>query len=117
MLTVALVLAGWISLYIVVQMMVARSSARLRDDFQKQIDCLAARIEASETAEVEPSASAQVIGPESASIIAAAAAGLAVRKIRVRTVKPTSAHPVGDPWAQLGREGVQSSHDIAQRGH
>jgi hypothetical protein len=117
MLTIVLVLAGWVSLYIVVRMMVARSCARLRDDFQKQIGCLAGRIEASGTTAAQPSSSVQVIGRESASIIAAAAAGLAAKRIQVRPVKPTVTHPAGDSWAQLGREGVHSSHDIAQRGH
>jgi hypothetical protein len=114
MLTVALVLAGWVSLYIVVRMMVARSCARLRNEFQQQIDCLAAR---TETAEMRPSSSGQGIGQQSASVIAAAAAGIAARRIQVRAVRPTSALPVSDPWSWLGREGVQSSHDIAQRGH
>jgi hypothetical protein len=117
MLTLTLVIVGWISLYVVVRRMVARSGARLREDFQQQIDGLASRVEVAATTVPRTQAVTHAIAQESVSIIAGAAAGLSARKIQVRPVKPTPAHPVGDPWAQLGREGVHSSHDIAQRGH
>jgi hypothetical protein len=117
MLTLALVIAGWISLYVVVRIMVARSCARLRDDFQRQIECLAGRVEAAGSTAARPSASMRATMREPASIIAAAAAGLAARKIQVRPVTPTQPHPVGDPWAQQGRGSVHLSHDLAQRRH
>ena len=115
MLTAALVIAGWIVVYVVVRMMMARSSVRLREDFRQQIDLLATRVERSETSAVQPSVPAAGTGRESVNVLAAAGAAFATRKIIVRPANRQQVHAGGDPWAQQGRAGVWSSHDIAQR--
>ena len=118
MLTVAFVIAGWAVAFIVFWRMQARSSARIRNDAQKQIEALSARV-----ADLEQTiAIAHALrAPEATRKNAAAAAGVAAlmsEKVMVRSLKtPQTLHPLGDPWAQQGRAGVQSSHDIAQRGH
>jgi hypothetical protein len=116
MLTVAMVIAGWIALYVVVRRMLARNSARLRQEFQRQIDSLVARVRAEQSVLIRPSAAPEEPANNSVNAIAAAAAALAVKKVHVRAVQPVETRP-SDPWAQQGRAGVWSAHDIAQRGH
>jgi hypothetical protein len=117
MLTVALVIAGLVALPVVMRIMLARSSTRLRQEFQQQIDAFTARVEAAGAAPAQrsPAPSTEITQTDNA--IAAAAAALGARKVHVRPAKPQPTHPVGDPWAQQGRAGVWSSHDIAQRWH
>jgi hypothetical protein len=118
MLTAALVIAAWAALFVVVRVMLARSCSLLRQDFQRQIDALAARLDSiAAVADLLSTSVADEIAPDSAHSKGAAAAILATKKIHVRPVKPPPAHAAGDPWAQQGRTGVHSSHDIVQRGH
>lgn len=117
MLAVAFVIAGGIVIYIVVRMMLAQTSARLRKEFQQKIDALTARVETEGTAAVGTSAAPSAEIPQTVGAIAAAAAALGATKVQVRPVKPTQTRPGGDPWAQQGRAGVWSAHDLAQRWH
>jgi hypothetical protein len=116
MLMVTIVIAGWIAVCAVVRSMLARNSARLRQEFQQQIDLLAARFGAEQSVLTRPSAAPEEPANNSVNAIAAAAAALAVKKVHVRAVQPAETRP-SDPWAQQGRAGVWSAHDIAQRGH
>jgi hypothetical protein len=110
MLIVTFVIGGWIAFYVAVRRMLAQNSARLRQEFWGEINALAARPEPAQPPAAQ-SAHASV------SAIAAAAAVLATTKVHVRPVKPAQTRPVGDPWAQQGRAGVWSAHDLAQRWH
>jgi hypothetical protein len=112
MLTAAFVIAGWISLYIAMRVMLAQNIARLRQEFQREIAAVESRFDT-----VPPVALTVEMAHESGNAIAAVAAAIAAKKVHVRAVQPQQTHPVGDPWAQQGRANVQSSHDIAQRGH
>ena len=115
MLTAAFVIAGWAVVFIIFWRMLARSSAQVRAEAQKQVEELSARV-----ADLEQTiAIAHALrSPENDAKGAAAVVALVKQKVVVRSVnKPSALHPLGDPWAQQGRTGVQSSHDIAQRGH
>jgi hypothetical protein len=118
MFIVAFVIAGWAVLFMLFWRMLARDSARVRAEAQKQIESLSARV-----ADLEQTiAIAHALRPpDTAGKNVSAAAGIAVlvsEKVMVRSVrKPLTMHPLGDPWAQQGRAGIQSSHDIAQREH
>ena len=115
MLTAAFVIAGWAVVSIIFWRMLVRNSARIRAEAQKQIEALSARV-----ADLEQTiAIAHALrSPEANAQGAAAVVALVKEKVLVRSVKkPAALHPLGDPWAQQGRTGVQSSHDIAQRGH
>ncbi len=117
MFTVALVIGGWAIIFVIFWRMLAASSARIRNHAQKQIEGLSARV-----ADLEQTiAIAHALRPPEATrknAAAAAAAALLNEGVLVRSAKtPLTMHPLGDPWAQQGRAGVQSSHDIALRGH
>jgi len=114
MLTAAFVIAGWV-IFMLFWRTLARHSARVRAEAQKQIEALSSRV-----ADLEQTiAIAHALrSPETDAKSAAAVVALVKQRVVVRSVnKPPSLHPPGDPWAQQGRAGVQSSHDIAQRGH
>lgn len=117
MLTAAFVIAGWIALYIAMRVMLAQNIARLRQDFKQEIAAVESRFHSAGMATVPPVALTVEMAQESVNAIAAAAAALATKKVHVRAVQTQQTRPVGDPWAQQGRANVQSSHDIAQRGH
>lgn len=117
MLIAGIVIAGWIALYLMVPIILARDNARLRGEFQQQINALTVRFEAAGLSAAQGVAPAGETLQESGNAIAAVAAALAAKKVHVRAVQPQQTHPLGDPWAQQGRANVQSSHDIAQRGH
>jgi len=118
MLTAAFVIAGWAVVFIIFWRMLARSSARVRAEAQQQIEGLSARV-----ADLEQTiAIAHALRPPDAAgknaSTAASIAALVSERVMVRSVrKPLTMHPLGDPWAQQGRAGIQSSHDIAQREH
>lgn len=117
MLTVAFVVAGWAAVFVLLVHLLGRTSARLRIESQKQIEALSARV-----ADLEHMvAITRALRPPDAirkDVAAASAAALVRERVQVFPVtKPQTLHPQGDPWAQQGRAGVQSSHYIAQRGH
>jgi len=67
MLTAAIVIAGWVAVYISAQRMLKRTCAQLRHEFQERIDSLAANVEARErTAVAGPTAAA---APASALVV------------------------------------------------
>jgi hypothetical protein len=117
MLTVAFVVAGWAAIFVLLVHLLGRTSARIRIESQKQIEALSARV-----ADLEHMiAITRALRPAHATrkdVAAASVAALVSERVLLSPVtKPQTLHPLGDPWAQQGRAGVQSSHDIAQRGH
>ena len=117
MLTLAFVVAGWAAIFVLVVHLLGRTSARIRLESQKQIEALSARV-----ADLEHMvAITRALRPPDAvrKDVAAASVAAVVREkvLVVPATKPQTLHPLGDPWAQQGRAGVQSSHDMAQRGH
>jgi hypothetical protein len=118
MLIVPFVIAGWAVIFMLFWRMLARHSARVRAEAQQQIEGLSARV-----ADLEQTiAIAHALRPPDATrknvSAAASVAALVSEKVVIRSVrKPLTMHPLGDPWAQQGRAGIQSSHDIALREH
>lgn len=136
----ALVLAGWVAVFLSSRSMLNRASAQLRLEFQRQLDSLSAKIEALERAtgaltrgatnsaaaapgQTESSAAIaahaqdpEEITPETLATITETVSALLGRKVHVRSVKrlpmPDAA---ANPWAQHGRAVVQASHNFSQR--
>jgi acyl transferase domain-containing protein len=116
-LTVSVTIAGWVVVYVALRRLLMHNNARLRLEFRRQVESLVACVEEATTVSIavsETVCEAGIPAPENA--IAAAAAALASKKIQVRAL-PVDHANAGNRWAQQGRAGVQSSHDIAQRGH
>ncbi len=128
LLTAALVIAGWVVVFIGLRRTLKRTRAELRHEFQRQIDSLSARLEVLERAADTRTAAAPAvlspregqapgeITPETLATITEAVTALLGRKVRVRSVKilPTP-DAIVNPWAQHGRAVVQASHDFSQR--
>jgi hypothetical protein len=137
LLIAALVIAGWIAVFI--------SSRRALEwkcaEPQRQIDSLSARVRdleqaaeartlsaVAESVKTEPSAGTAVpsvaaqsqaleeITPETLATIAETVTALLGRKVRVRSVKllPTP-DAIVNPWAQQGRAVIQASHNLSER--
>jgi hypothetical protein len=115
----ALVLAGWLMVYLSARRELKRACADLRSEFQKQIDSLAETVRA-----FERSASAQGHGvegaeettPDTLAAIAKAITGLLGRKVRIRSVKMLQTpNTAASQWAQQGRVVVHASHNPASR--
>ncbi len=141
LITVTVVIAGWVVLLIVLRRGLARRGEELRLEFRQQIDSLsasvtaleraiAARTEATErestvaNAGVPSEAVAQgsvtqasdEITPETLATITKTITALLGRKIHVRSVKLLPTPDSGsNPWAQNGRAVIQASHNFSQR--
>ena len=116
MLIVVFMIAGWIALYVVVRLALEQNSARLRQEFQREMVFFKARIRTQAARGVQPS----TLAPEASqmvSAVAAATAALGATKVHIRPARPQAARTDSGNWAQHGRAGVWSSHDIAQRWH
>jgi len=59
--------------------------------------------------------SSREVTPETLSVIAAAVTAFLGKKVRVRSAKMLPPYAV-DRWVRQGRELVQTSHNLAQRG-
>ena len=115
MLLVAVALAGLIAFYLIVRMMIERHCARLREEFRQALDSIAVRLDSRIVAEVQPGSPTSGSPPDITAAIAAATAATGARKVHIRPVQVKPAGAAEDTWAQHGRAGVWSSHDIAQR--
>jgi C4-dicarboxylate-specific signal transduction histidine kinase len=126
----ALVVAGWIAVFISSRSSLQRACAELRSEFQRQIDSLEAKIESLERTVRAPAAVPAVaassiatqaqpsekIAPETLATITETVAALLGRKVHVRSAKILPApDAAANPWAQRGRAIVQASHDFSQR--
>jgi hypothetical protein len=124
MLIAALVITGWVLVYISSRRALRRTREELRVEFQRQINALAANVNAPErTAASAARSQATVtqapeeITPETLATITETIAALLGRKVRIRSVKMLETpSAVANPWAQQGRVIVQASHNVAQRG-
>src|ERR1700680_5335417 len=126
----ALVIAGWVLVYMSSRRALRRTCAELRLEFQQQIDALSAnstareRTAAGKTADVTSSTKQQAIvtrtpeqiTSETLATIAETITALLGRKVRIRSVILETPSVVANPWAQQGRVVVQASHNVAQRG-
>jgi len=141
LLTAALVIAGWLAVFISSRRALKRTCA----EFQRQIDSLSASLRAlqqaadartaavpiiavAESGKIESSAgivappiaaqaqAPEEITPETLATIAETITALLGRKICIRSVKtlPTP-NAIVNPWAQQGRIVVQASHYLASR--
>ncbi|MGA2416235.1 MAG: hypothetical protein ABSF59_17410 [Candidatus Sulfotelmatobacter sp.] len=109
----ALVIAGWLLVYVSSRRGLERACAQLRSELQPQIDALAEAVRA-----IEHPSGAEEIAPETLAAITETITGLLGRKVRIRSVKRLHAPEAGlSSWAQQGRVVVQASHNLAQRGH
>jgi len=140
LLAAALVIAGWVAVFIGSRRMLKRRRAELRLEFQRQIDSLYASVRVLEQSagartaavvpeKVEASAApsgAQVevpatqatdeITPETLATIAETIAALLGRKVHIRSVKILETpNAIANPWAQHGRAVVQASHCLPQQ--
>jgi hypothetical protein len=122
----AVVIVGWVVVYIASQRVLTRTCAELRREFQRQIDALSTNVRAAErsagaeTAAVpaQATSAAEEITPEILRTITETITALLGRKVRIRSVKILqTANPMVSSWAQQGRVVVQASHNLAQRGH
>jgi acetylornithine deacetylase/succinyl-diaminopimelate desuccinylase-like protein len=116
MLTVAFMIAGWIALYVAVRITLEQNSARLRQEFQREMVFFTARIRTEAAREIQPS----TLAPEASqmvSAVAAATAALGATRVHIRPASPQAARTDSGNWARHGRADVWSSHDIAQRWH
>jgi hypothetical protein len=141
----ALVIAGWMALFISLRRTLQRTCSELRLEFQRQIDSLSAKIAALERAAAARTASAPVsavaaprkmessagnvvspiaaqvqateeVTPETLATITETVTALLGRKVHVRSVKILPAPDATvNPWAQRGRAIVQASRDFSQR--
>jgi hypothetical protein len=128
LLTAAIVIVGWLAMFISLRGTLKRACADLRLEFQRQIDSLSARVAAiDQAADTQTAAAPEVLSPregqapgeitpETLATITEAVTALFSRKVRVRSVKilPTP-DAIVNPWAQHGRAVVQASHDFSQR--
>jgi len=143
LLIAALVVAGWVAVFISTRSLLQRTCAQLRLELQRQVDALSAKIAALERTDgtwtapssvtagfgkielsaenaVSPvTAQAQAteeITPETLATITATITALLGRKARVRSVRILPApDATANSWAQRGRAIVQASRDFSQR--
>jgi hypothetical protein len=116
----ALVIAGWLMVYISSRRGLKRACADLRAEFQKQIDSLSETVRASKrsaNAQGHGIEGAEEITPDTLAAIAKAITGLLGRKVRIRSVKMLQTpNTAASQWAQQGRMVVHASHNLAPRG-
>lgn len=115
MLIVALFIAGLFALYLLMRMMIERSNAQMREEFRLAMDSLMVHQDAQRVPNAQNDAAPAAKCQDGAIAIAAATAAATARQIHVRPANPQPVITGQDIWAQHGRAGVWSSHDIAQR--
>lgn len=124
----ALVIAGWLAVFIGSRRLLTRTCAELRLELQRQIDSLSAaargleqaagsRTVAAAPAKMEAAAARAFdeITPETVARIAETITALLGRRVHIRSVKILETpNAIANPWAQHGRAVVQASHYLAQ---
>jgi hypothetical protein len=124
MLIAALVIAGWVLVYISSRRALRRTREELRLEFQRQINALSANVNAPERTAASAARPQAIVSQvpeeitsETLATIAETITSLLGRKVRIRSVKMLETpSAVANPWAQQGRVIVQASHNVAQRG-
>lgn len=105
MLTVAIMIAGWIAMYLVLRRMLQRNMTQMASRFQKDIEALHATGAGSQQREE--------MTPEAISELGRSLSDFIGAEVRVHSVKklPVS-NPVTSPWAREGCVLVQNSHQL-----
>lgn len=139
---IALVLAGYFAIYVMLRQQLQRTVEKLRGEWAEEFRSLmvATRMEGKASALVGPAAAVPPIvqtvatpppvvaagptpakrpevTPEVMLVIAAAVTAFLGKKVRVRSAKILYSHESFNPWSQQGRAVVQASHNVAQRVH
>lgn len=139
LLTAALMIVGWLAVFVSMRRMLKRTGAEVRLEFQRQIEALSAKIKDLEEAanariadvgpEREASAApilaqaqaptpqaSETITPETLAKITDTITALLGRKVQIRSVKILEIpETISSPWAQHGRAVIQASHNFAWR--
>jgi hypothetical protein len=128
-LVAALVIAGWVTVYIGSRRLLKRTCAELRLEIRRQIDALSASVIALErtVGTLAAGASATLspaekqtrdeITPETMATIAETITALLGRKVHIRSVKVLQVpNAIANAWSQQGRAVIQASHNLAQKG-
>jgi hypothetical protein len=144
--TAALVVTGWVVVFVSSRREIAGTRAELRIEFQQQLSALWTRIRvleqgtgtqaagAGSSANAGSAKTAGIVGelvaptshesrpaeeitPETLAKISETITALLGRKVRMLSVKVLPSPSAGaNPWAQQGRVIVQASHNLGQRG-
>lgn len=118
MLTVVIVIAGWIAGYLVLRWVLQRSIRMVRAEFEKEIEVLREAPSQTETSgngfsKVGPVQNLDDLTPETVSALGQSLSAFVGREVRISSVKklPVS-HAMGNPWAREGCVLVQNSHQL-----
>lgn len=131
----AVVVLGYIAVYILLQRNLNRTVERLRGEWADEFRSLmvAARLEGRHAPEPTPPAAPvppsvvplpapvvakkEEVSPETLLVIAAAVTAFLGKKVRIRSAKTLYSHESFNAWSQQGRAVIQASHNVAQRVH
>jgi hypothetical protein len=118
MLIAALVIAGWLTVYLSLQSRLRRGCADLRADFQREIDSLSEKVIGLErsSAALQKLQASEEISLDTLAAISRTVTGLFGKRVRIRSVKLLQTSNAASQWAQQGRVVVQASHNLTQRG-
>jgi hypothetical protein len=115
-LTVVIVIVGWIAGYLVLRWVLQRSIRMVRAEFEKEIEGF---YHASDQTEHSGTAMDTVphfddLAPETVSALGQSLSAFVGREVRISSAKrlPVS-HAMGSPWAREGCVLVQNSHQLA----
>jgi len=117
MLIAALVIAGWLTVYLSLQRRLRRGCADLRADLQREIDSLSEKVIGLEqsSAAMRGLQASEEISPDTLAAISRAVTDLFGKRVRIRSVKLLQTPNAASQWAQQGRVVVQASHNLTQR--
>ena len=118
MLIAALVIAGWLTVYLSLRNRLRRGCADLRADLQREIDSLSEKVVGLEqsSAALRGLQASEEISPDTLAAISRTVTDLFGKRVQIRSVKLLQTSNVGSQWAQQGRVVVQASHNLTQRG-
>jgi hypothetical protein len=118
MLIAALVIAGWLTVYLSLRNRLRRGCADLRADLQREIDSLSEKVVGLEqsSAALRGLQASEEISPDTLAAISRTVTDLFGKRVQIRSVKLLQTSNVASQWAQQGRVVVQASHNLTQRG-
>jgi|ERR1700722_4884251 len=118
MLIAALVIAGWLTVYLSLQRRLRGGCADLRADLQREINSLSEKVIALErsSAALRGLQAPEEISPDTLAAIRRTVTDLFGKKVRIRSAKLLQTPNAASQWAQQGRVVVQASHNLTQRG-
>jgi hypothetical protein len=118
MLIAALVIAGWLTVYLSLRNRLRRGCADLRADLQREIDSLSEKVVGLErsSAALRGLDASKEISLDTLAAISRTVTDLFGKRARIRSVKLLQTSNVASQWAQQGRVMVQASHNLTRRG-